>query len=231
MNTKNWRFSYNSRALEYDRFNSYEDSKNEVISFLSSKFELNKMNILEVGCGTGRYTKFLADLSKTITALDLSENMLDLCKLKCKNKENITFVKCDATKLPFNENSFDLVFASWAVSSMGELKNQKKALMEMNRVLKNNSSLVLVENHWKSEFVKLLGEKPKYINSKVAQIRSIEKFEIIKTINSVLAFDNVEAAKKIIGSAIRTANFHGLIQNKPVKIEQKIVILLHKNAK
>jgi ubiquinone/menaquinone biosynthesis C-methylase UbiE len=226
-----WRFSYNSNALGYDKFSSFEDSKNKVIAFLKENFNLSSMTVLEVGCGTGRYTKYLANLSKKVIATDISNNMLDICKYKCKKHMNINFANCTAIKLPFEDNSFDLIFASWAVSSMGLIQNKKKAILEMKRVLKKEGCIVLVENHWASDFVKLLGENPNYVGSKVEQICSLEKFKVIKIISSPLIFNDFNDAKSIILPVIRTANLNGLNKEGKVKINHEIVILQYKNTK
>ena len=229
MGDTKWRFSYNSKALEYEKFSNFEDSKNEVVSFLSENLDLSKLRALEVGCGTGRYTPFLANLLKHLIASDASKNMLDLCKNKCTKCKNIDLFVCDAIKLPFEDNYFDLVFASWAISSMGKIENQKIAIQEIKRVLKKDGIIILIENHWNSDFVKLLGENPIYENSKVAQIQSIEPFNIIKIIESPLMFENFEDAKKIILSAIRTAKLDNLNKTGKVTINHKIAILSNKN--
>ena len=47
--------------------------------------------MLEIGCGTGIVTMQLADYVKEITALDISEEMLQKAEEKAKNLERITY--------------------------------------------------------------------------------------------------------------------------------------------
>jgi len=53
--------------------------------------KINQKKILEVGCGTGNYTKILLKRGYEVTALDISEDMLKIAEEKCACK----FVKGD----------------------------------------------------------------------------------------------------------------------------------------
>lgn len=101
----------------------------------------------------------------------------------------------------------------------------------MKRVLKKNCKIILVENHWESEFLRVLGEKLEYNKSKIQKIQSIEKFEVVKQINSPLKFKSKNEAKEILSKAIRVSNNNYFANKKSSTIGHKIVILAHKNVK
>lgn len=68
---------------------------------------------LEVGCGTGISSLWLAKNGKRVTALDYTESSVELVKAAAQklNLDNIDVVQCDATKdLPFAEKQFDYIF-------------------------------------------------------------------------------------------------------------------------
>lgn len=68
---------------------------------------------LEVGCGTGISSLWLAKNGKRVTALDYTESSVELVKTAARklNLNNIDVVQCDATKdLPFAEKQFDYIF-------------------------------------------------------------------------------------------------------------------------
>ncbi|HEY9124838.1 MAG TPA: class I SAM-dependent methyltransferase, partial [Bacteroidales bacterium] len=97
-----------------------------------------KSTFLEVGCGTGHWTKAFANLGFSVTALDISDAMLDIAL--AKNISHATFIKGDAMNLPFHDNSYDVVVS---VTMLEFTQNAKNAIDEMFRVLKKNGLLIL----------------------------------------------------------------------------------------
>lgn len=68
---------------------------------------------LEVGCGTGMSSLWLAMNGKRVTALDYTESSVQLVRAAAQklNLDNIDVIQCDATKdLPFAEKQFDYIF-------------------------------------------------------------------------------------------------------------------------
>ena len=59
--------------------------------------------VLEIGCGTGHYTRALAPTATSYIALDLSEAMLKAAKEHCAGTANITFPHADAQAIPLPE--------------------------------------------------------------------------------------------------------------------------------
>ncbi|MBU0570637.1 MAG: methyltransferase domain-containing protein [Candidatus Omnitrophica bacterium] len=66
-------------------------------------------NILEIGCGTGVFTRFLTEkyIHAKITAVDIAGNMLDLAGEKLAGG-NVVFMEADGEKMPLDER-FDLI--------------------------------------------------------------------------------------------------------------------------
>lgn len=79
------------------------------VDFIEKEINFDKsINILDIGCGTGRHSIELAKRGYKVTGIDLSECMLERAKEKAKeSKVDITFIKADARYLQF-ENEFDL---------------------------------------------------------------------------------------------------------------------------
>jgi SAM-dependent methyltransferase len=70
--------------------------------------------VLEIACGTGRFTVMLAERGADITGLDISAAMLSQGRQKAKRAgvaDHIEFLRGDAGRLPFPDDSFDVVFA------------------------------------------------------------------------------------------------------------------------
>ena len=71
-------------------------------------------NILEIACGTGRFTVMLAERGADIVGLDISSAMLSQGREKARDAgvaDRIEFLRGDAARLPFPDDHFDAVFA------------------------------------------------------------------------------------------------------------------------
>ena len=108
------------------------------------------MKVLEVGCGSGAFTTFVARAvgnKGEVFALDIQPEMLKQIENKLKQPENkdiknIRLVEGDALNMPFEDDSFDLVYS---ITVFQEIPDKNKALKEMKRVLKPNGVLSITE--------------------------------------------------------------------------------------
>jgi ubiquinone/menaquinone biosynthesis C-methylase UbiE len=70
--------------------------------------------VLEIACGTGRFTVMLAERGADIVGLDISEPMLQQGREKARAAgvtDHLEWMRGDAARLPFPDNHFDIVFA------------------------------------------------------------------------------------------------------------------------
>ncbi len=77
--------------------------------FIEKELSHNKtLNILDVGCGTGRHSIELSKRGYSVTGIDLSASLLEKAREKAKqNNLQIDFLKHDARNLPFKKR-FDV---------------------------------------------------------------------------------------------------------------------------
>ncbi len=146
---------YARYAATYDKGEKYWDSFEK--QYLKPYIELVKgKKTLDAGAGTGRLSVRLAKAGAQVTALDISPEMLAI--LKSKNPD-VETVEGDLEDMPFEDDSFDMVFSSLALV---HLKKIEPFLDECYRVLKDDGKLVLVNVHYRKPLV-LQDEKGKYI--------------------------------------------------------------------
>lgn len=101
--------------------------------------------VLDVGCGTGLFAGRIASEHPdvTVTGLDISEGMLVNARKNCASfGDRIELIQGDAEKLPFEDNSFDVLTC---VHSFHHYPHQGRVLSEMFRVLKPDGELLLVD--------------------------------------------------------------------------------------
>ena len=92
--------------------------------------------VLDIGCGTGAFCDSLAEEGYDVTGVDVSKNMLKVAQRKTAGSP-IRFVHADVLKgLPFENHSFDVVFASFVAHGMKK-SERMKLYREMGRLAKN----------------------------------------------------------------------------------------------
>ncbi|HIE53459.1 MAG TPA: class I SAM-dependent methyltransferase [Armatimonadetes bacterium] len=86
--------------------------------------------VLEVGCGTGYFTRWLAAQGLQAVGLDLSAAMLAVAQAK---GATVGYLRGDATALPFDDETFDLVAF---ITTLEFIASPMTALREAARVAK-----------------------------------------------------------------------------------------------
>ena len=100
-------------------------------------------NVLEVAVGTGRNIPLYPG-SCNITAVDLSESMMEVARRKAARRAlKVEFHVMDAENLPFDDGSFDTVVDSLSTCTFPD---PVRALREMARVCKNDGRILLLEH-------------------------------------------------------------------------------------
>jgi 2-polyprenyl-3-methyl-5-hydroxy-6-metoxy-1,4-benzoquinol methylase len=107
---------------------------NEEILATLSPFE--DREILELGCGAGRFSVFLAKLGAQVTAIDLGHDLITAAsKLAELNNVSCEFRQANAIALPFEASQFDVVFGNAILHHLSG-NYVPVALAEAARVLK-----------------------------------------------------------------------------------------------
>ncbi|SFR00369.1 class I SAM-dependent methyltransferase [Desulfoscipio geothermicus] len=99
------------------------------------------MSVLDIGCGTGNYSLELARQGLQVTGIDISPGMLARARAKAEAEGlPVQFIRGNAGRLPFGDNSFNYVVS---VSALEFLPDLGAALLEAYRVLKPGGRLVV----------------------------------------------------------------------------------------
>ena len=133
---------FDAQAAEYDRRNTYYYSQNGKISCRDIAEQIRELpyeSLLDVGCGTG----FLIDLlakqrSARYCGADLSDGMIRMAKEK--RIEGAEFTVSSADKLPYPDETFDIVTCS---QSFHHYPYPEQAMREAKRVLKPGGLYIL----------------------------------------------------------------------------------------
>ena len=101
-------------------------------------------NVLDMGCGTGRHTLWLAQAGANVTGIDFSEAMLEKAREKTKGY-SIKLIKHDLhERLPFVPGEFDMVISGLVLEHIADLAFH---FSEVERVLANSGRAVISAMH------------------------------------------------------------------------------------
>lgn len=112
----------------------YQKEKENVLELLG---DIKGKKILDLGAGTCRYSIVFAEQGAEVTAMDISQEMLDEGKRKAKKRgveDKIEFIKGDALNTGFEDDSFDIVTS---LRLFHLIPDPKGLFEEMKRVTKD----------------------------------------------------------------------------------------------
>jgi ubiquinone/menaquinone biosynthesis C-methylase UbiE len=111
-------------------------------------------SVLDIGCGHGIVSIFLAQHGMKVTAIDISEQLLDKLRSSISDKNlSIEVKRGDAYDIPCRDNEFDVVVARMFLP---HFPDWPKVLKEMTRVTKQGGKLIV---HFHSRENTALGKK------------------------------------------------------------------------
>jgi ubiquinone/menaquinone biosynthesis C-methylase UbiE len=100
------------------------------------------MKVLEVGCGTGTNLELFADSGCEIAGIDLSPSMMGLAKKKLGDSADLRLG--DASEMPFDDGSFDLILSFLTLHEM-PAEVRAPVMREMVRVARSEGRLLLID--------------------------------------------------------------------------------------
>jgi ubiquinone/menaquinone biosynthesis C-methylase UbiE len=124
------------------RFSDWAVTKN--LEYLKGITEFVAPNpedtLLDVACGTGEFAFFISPKLKHVTGIDVSDKMIEIARKQKQalNIEKTDFKIAEVSRIPFPEDSFDIVFSKSAFHHFGEAS---RVFTEMVRCCKPNGTV------------------------------------------------------------------------------------------
>ena len=145
---------YESHADRYEQLVYREDYQGNIPKAIKKIRDFQGADIVELGAGTGRLTRFLTQSASNVYACDLSPHMLGLARriLRAEKTPSDIFAVADMHQVPFADASADMVIAGWSfcyLAVWGEdnwARELETGLQEALRVLKPGGVIILLEN-------------------------------------------------------------------------------------
>jgi ubiquinone/menaquinone biosynthesis C-methylase UbiE len=127
---------YNQNARSYAQSIENLASLEQIDEF--ARLLPKNANVLDAGCGGGRDTNLLKDRGVNATGIDLSHGLIDVARQKYPS---INFVEGNFLNLPFEEKTFDGVWAHASLLHLETREDVESVLREFFRVLKQGGIL------------------------------------------------------------------------------------------
>lgn len=151
--------------------------------------------VLDIACGVGYGSNYIADKCKKVIGIDVSKDAVSYAKKNYADnlKGNITFMEGNAEKIPLNSESVDAVVS---FETIEHLLNPGTFLAECNRVLKNKGHFIVstpnkklsdsnnphhINELYIKDFLKMIKDSGFKVDNVYAQIRGTTSNQ--KTVN------------------------------------------------
>jgi len=135
-------FDFGPLAREYDRWydtpagQAHDRVQKEDVRRLLRPASAGQ-TLLDVGCGTGHWSAYFAELGYRVTGVDVAPTMIAVARSTVPGG---TFIVADAHDLPFDNGCFDVVAA---MATLEFLPDQAAAIREMARCAREHGQLLL----------------------------------------------------------------------------------------
>jgi len=169
------RFDFGPLFASYDRW--YEDPVGKVYDRLEKAGVQNALpdpgtdnKLLEIGAGTGHWTRFFAERGFVVTAVDVSESMVRAAL--SKGIPRATFFVADAQLLPFANSAFDVVCAMTTVEFV---QDAKAAVKEMARCTRPGGKMVfgVLNRHSLMTLLRRRKKSPIFASARFFSVREL----------------------------------------------------------
>jgi len=166
-----------SIACAYDRWSQVYDVETNATRDLDALVlrtrasEFAEQEVLELGCGTGKNTEWLALYARQILALDFSEGMLERARSRLSDVTRVNFLLHDARQpWPVEEASRDRILSNLVLE---HVENLHPIFEQAMRALRPGGAFLLSELH---PFRQLHAAGASFVRPEDARVESVRGF-------------------------------------------------------
>ena len=137
---------YAARAKEYERIYDKPERQSDLARLRTRIPQyLADRDVLEIACGTGYWTQFIAPLARAVTATDINTETLEIARTKAYPPGRVKIEQADVYQLPAREDRFTGAYAGFWWS---HLKNhERRSFIEiLHRALAPGAVVVAMDN-------------------------------------------------------------------------------------
>ena len=192
-NMKNQAEYYRQRANEYELVYQKSERQSDLLKiekYLEKQF-IDKQ-IIELGCGTGFWTEKLAKKCKSILAIDINKEVIEIALVKSYTRNIVEFAINDLTKLENRESKLEGLFGGfiWSHIKKEEIQDFMKICFSQ---IKEPCELIFIDNKYVEGSSTPINRVDENGNQyQIRRLKSGKEYEIVKNFP-----DQKEFAKSI----------------------------------
>ena len=137
---------YAARAPEYDAIYRKPERQTDLRAierWVAAKFA--GARVLEIACGTGYWTQFIAPIALHVTALDAARETMEIARRRVPGGK-VEFLVGDAYDPP-RDASFDSAFCGFWFSHVPRAR-QREFILKLNAALRSGARVVMLDNRY-----------------------------------------------------------------------------------
>ncbi|MBI2281345.1 MAG: class I SAM-dependent methyltransferase [Bacteroidetes bacterium] len=129
---------------EWLKFNSFSPKEinvagSQYFDIIDNKLLNATSVVLDLGCGSGRWTKFVASKVKLVEAIDPSTAIFSAASLN-ENETNVRITQASVSNIPFDDETFDFVIC---LGVLHHIPNTQQALIDVVKKIKKGGAILL----------------------------------------------------------------------------------------
>jgi len=135
-----------SRVVE--EFNASPGATRRRATILEALDLKSGQRVLDVGSGPGNQALDIASAVGSgghVDGVDVAESAVAIARQRCSDLSNVAFHLGEASKLPFDNETFDVAMSSQVFEYLDDIPS---ALVELHRVLKPGGSVLIHDTDW-----------------------------------------------------------------------------------
>lgn len=140
---------YGKYSKSYSKWCEYYDFNNIEMRQIGKYVDINDKDIIDIGCGTGRFLFRLLPYVKSATGVDNDESSIailnNILSIKYKRYVPKTTIVCsdiERTRIP--STSIDLAFFSWSLYAFSK-QQMKLTIQNVFEMLRANGKLIILQ--------------------------------------------------------------------------------------
>ena len=145
-NIENKNLDNNTVASFGNEWEAFSDFEDEEINFIAKDYfdivndeDIENKIVLDAGCGSGRWTKYIVNKAKHVELVDPSEAIFVAAKL-LKKFSNVSISHASIDRLPFKDEHFDFIMSLGVIH---HIPNMELALKHLTSKLKKDGKILL----------------------------------------------------------------------------------------
>lgn len=134
------------KARKYDKKVNFRSKSKVFNKFILDNIKKNKpVKVCDLGCGPGNLIEILKNKVEEIYGVDVSKEMIKICREKFSKDKSVKIKRTSATKTGLKSNYFDYAVIRM---SLHHIKDKRAVMDEAHRILKPKGRFIVIDKYY-----------------------------------------------------------------------------------